>query len=112
MKEKIKKIVFRLWYRFPQTLPIAGMTCFEEFCDRLLYAYDLPSGPSYYHAIATMIMNQSPVTDKMPPRYFAKAVRKAMANEIAYAKLQQLRAAEKKEHEESKGADLQVVSNP
>lgn len=94
MKENIKKLWKQLLFRFPHALPV-GETAFVEFCSMIFETYDLPDLPSYHHAVATMIMNQSPTTDKIAPVYFAKSIRKAMANEVAYARLQALRAEQK-----------------
>jgi hypothetical protein len=99
MKEKIKKFILRLWYYVPQTLPTTGKPEFERLMKQLSYVYGLPDEASYHHAIATIIMNQSPTTDKIPPRFFAKSIRKAMANEIAFARLQELREEEKRQRE-------------
>lgn len=52
--------------------------------------------PSYRHAIATMIMHLGPTTSRKSNYYFASSIRKAMANQIAYQVIQDLKADEEK----------------
>lgn len=94
MTEKMKKLWTKFTFMFPRALPIGEMA-FIEYCDTLFYVYDLPNLPSYHHAVATMIMNQSPVTDRIAPQMFARSIRKAMANEVAWARLQSLKEEQK-----------------
>lgn len=105
MQEKIKKLALKLWFYVPQYLPTTGLPEFERFFGQLCTAYGLPNHPSYQHAVATMIMNLSPTTDKIAPRFFAKSIRKAMANEIAYSRIQEFRAEEKARAEAEKRAN-------
>lgn len=105
MAEKLKKLWTKFVFMFPHALPV-GEFAFIDYCDKLFITYDLPNLPSYHHAVATMIMNQSPTTDRLPPHLFAKSIRKAMANEVAYARLQSLRQAQK---EAEKAAEAQIA---
>ncbi len=68
----------------PQPLP-KGHSEFDAFCDRLFDVYGLPSLPSYREAVATMILHLPPTTHRKSPRFFAKSIKKAMANQVAYS---------------------------
>lgn len=96
MKEKVRKLWKKFMFRFPVQLPV-GNESLISFCDQLFDTYDLPNHPSYHHAVATMILQQSPVTDRMPPSFFARSIRKAMANEVAFARIQELKKMDKDE---------------
>lgn len=69
----------------------------DAFIASVLDTYDLPSLPGYQQAIATMIMHLGPLETHKSKIYFARSIRKAAANQIAYEKIQQL----KKEEQES-----------
>lgn len=88
-----------LWTRttglFPTRLP-TGLDEFEKFTTNILTAYKIPDMPGYRQAIATMIMHLSPTTDKKSKLYFAKAVRKAQSNQIAYQVIQKIREEQEK----------------
>lgn len=90
----VQKWFYRLLFIFPRPLPCLGMTDFDRFCDDIFNVYDLPSLPSYRQAIASMVMHLSPTTAYKSPMYFAFAVKKAMANQLAYEKIQQLKKEE------------------
>lgn len=94
MKIKLKKMIKRFIGFFPQSLPHIGMKDFDAYCDMIFFTYDLPDLPSYRQAIASMIMHLSPTTSSASPFYFAKCVKKAMANQIAYEKIQLLKKEE------------------
>ncbi len=77
----------------PSRLPL-GMTEFDDFCTSIFKTYSLPDLPSYRHAIASMVMHLGPTTANKPKWFFAKSVRKAMANQIAYENIQKLKKQE------------------
>lgn len=91
--------------KFPSALP-KGTKEFEAFSSSIFETYHLPNLPSYEHAIATMIMHLGPQIDRLPKSYFARSIRKAMANEVAYSKLQEIREIEKKKEEDKKAEPL------
>lgn len=57
--------------------------------------YGLPLNPSYRQAVASSIMHLGHVTDSKPKAFFAKSIKKAMANHAAFDKIQQLKEEEK-----------------
>lgn len=81
-------------HRFASPLPTTVWE-FDRFCDSIFDAHGFPDNPSYRHAMASAIMHLGPVTDWKPKMFFAKSVKKAMANHAAYDKIRQLEAEEK-----------------
>lgn len=79
---------------FPSALPSKDSD-FDQFCSSIFKTYSLPDMPSYRHAIATMIMHLSPTVAFKSKIYFALSIRKAIANEIAYGKIREIRESEK-----------------
>lgn len=74
-------------------LPL-GMTEFEQWSDRIISGTMLPAEPeSMKFALATMIMHLKPQEDFVEDAYFIKSLRKAAANQVAHAKMQELKAA-------------------
>lgn len=92
--DKLLKILLKVMGLFPTLLPHKGLLDFDTFCNDIFYTYDLPDNPSYRNAIATMIMHLGPTVAYKSKFYFAIAVKKAMANQIAYEKIQQLKKDE------------------
>jgi len=93
---KLKKLIKKQRAMFPTRLPV-GATELKSFCDSIFEIYDLPSHPSYRHAIASMIMHLGPTKDSAPMAFFAKSVRKSMANQVAYDLIDKIR--EEKQNE-------------
>jgi len=94
MGTKIGKLVKKLRSFLPSHLPI-GMAQFEEFAESIFETWDIPNNESYRHSIATMIMHLDPTRNTKPKYYFVKAIRKAQANEIAFAVIEGFREAKK-----------------
>lgn len=89
----------------------------DSFCDDVLTVNGLPDNPSYRQAMASAIMHLGPVTDKAPKSFFAKSVKKAMANHAAFEKIQQLKEEEKafvkRANERAANADgLETIPGP
>jgi hypothetical protein len=82
-----------LW---PHRLP-CGMTEFNAYCVSLFRIYGFPNNESFRQAIATMIMHLGPTVDRKAPYFFAKALRKTMANQVAYTAIEEIRSAKKNE---------------
>lgn len=73
-----------------------GMTEFEEWSDRIISGTLLPAEPeSQKFALASMLMHLSPTTDHETDGYFIKSLRKAAINQIAHAKMAEIRDAAK-----------------
>lgn len=93
---KVKKLLKQLLGYIPCHLPIKGMKEFNEFSESILDTYGLPKEPSYYHTIATMVMHHDNTSIYVSKAAIARAIKKAMANQIAYAKIETIREEEKK----------------
>jgi hypothetical protein len=108
--QQLKKFSNKLLGFLPQPLPHKGLSDFDQYCDLIFETYDLPDLPSYRNAIASMIMHLGPSTAMKAPYFFAICVRKAMANQIAYEKIQLLKKEEAEyiEKTEFKGKTLNV----
>lgn len=83
---------------FPKALP-TGMTELNAYTDWILETYDLPKFPSYRQSVAAMIMHLGTHVTAKPPRFFARGIKKAMANQVAYEVIQEIRQEEKKKNE-------------
>ena len=76
-------------------LPV-GMQEFEEWSDRIISGTLLPAEPSSQKfALATMLMHLGPTVDHECDGYFIKSLRKAAINQIAHAKMEEIRKATK-----------------
>jgi hypothetical protein len=72
-----------------------GMTEFDEWSDRIISGTLLPATPnSQKFALATMLMHLGPTVDHECDAYFIKSLRKSAINQIAHAKMQELKAQE------------------
>ena len=101
IKQKVALKLKQLSGYLPTDLPV-GMTDLENFSTDIFKTYDIPDKRSYRHAVATMIMHLGPQTNKVPKMYFVKSIRKAMANQIAFEKIQAIKEEEKAELEAAK----------
>ena len=110
MREKALKALKKFKGLFPHPLPCKGISDLDKYSDEIFATYDLPDLPSYRNAIASMIMHLGPTCAWKAPYFFAISVRKAMANQIAYEKIQLLKKEEAEyiEKTEFKGKTLNV----
>ena len=98
-------------------LPL-GMTEFEEWSDRIIQGSCLPASPeSLKFALGSMLMHLGPTVDHEADGYFIKCLRKSAVNEIAHAKMEEIRTKVKarlaKEQEAKDEANkLTLVQNP
>lgn len=90
---EIKKTIAQIRGLLSTALP-KGATEFDSFCDSILSTYDIPNFPSYRRTIASLIMHLGPTTTHVPKVFFARSIRKAMANQVAFDKIQQLKKEE------------------
>lgn len=79
-------------------LPI-GVTEFNAFCVWIFRVYGIPDLPGYRQSVATMIMHLKPTVTRVAPSYFARSIRKAQANEIAYQTIREIQDQARKEKE-------------
>lgn len=105
---QLTKVINLIKAQFPSKLPI-GAKEFDDFATSILQTYNLPDLPSYRHAIATMIMHLPTTTAYKSKAFFATSVLKAMANQVAYAKIQEIKDAEQSQDEVSKETKSEVA---
>ncbi len=105
MKAFLHKAKIRLKSLFPMPLPV-GMKELDKFSDDLIFAFGMPDYPSYRQMIATMIMHADQGTNKHRAYNMIKAMRKSMANQVAYEKIQIIQRAEKEKEEALKPKEV------
>ena len=107
---KIKRNYALLRAFFPSQLP-QGMTEFNEFADSIIDLYNFPKdNDGYINMIATMIQHFDRTVHATSKYNFSRLMRKAVANEVAYYVIQDLKLKKKKESE-SKVVDGEVVAH-
>jgi hypothetical protein len=94
-----------------------GMQEFEDWSDRIISGALMTADPlSLKFALAEMIMHMDPKEDHCNDGYFIKKLRKSAANQIAHAKMTEIRdrakarLAEQEAKEKEVKPTLQVVS--
>lgn len=95
-------------------LPV-GMTEFDIWSDRVISGTGLPATPeSQKFALAQMLINLKPTEDHECDAYFIKALRKSAINQIAVAKMEQIRdeAKARLKAEEAEAAQLNAAATP
>lgn len=102
---KINQFLIKVRNAFPAPLP-RGMEEFETWSNALIVTYDLPDNDSIKFALATMILHLGPTECDKPKRYFARAVLKGMAAQVASAVMYNLKEKQKAEE----AAKLAVVT--
>lgn len=106
---KIKRNYALLRAFFPTRLP-QGMTEFNEFAASIIDLYDFPKdNDGYIHMIATMIQHFDRTVSAVSKYNFSRLMRKAVANEVTYYVIQDLKLKKKKENE-AKVVDEEVVA--
>lgn len=77
-----------------QELPL-GMQAFEDWSDRIISGSLLPADNiSQKFALASMLMHLGPTVDHEADLYFIKSLRKAAINQVAHAKLTEIKEAD------------------
>lgn len=88
-----EKILDQMSERRP--LPL-GMTEFDEWSDRIISGTLLPADPeSMKFALATMLLHLGPQEDHREDAFFIHSLRKSAVNQIAHAKMEEIRAKAK-----------------
>lgn len=79
----------------PRPLPM-GVTEFHAWSDRIIAgSMMMADGPSLKFALAEMIMHLKPTESHCADAYFIHCLRKAAANQVAYAMMQEIRDSRK-----------------
>lgn len=102
--KQIKKTINKVTGYLPTSLPL-GMTEFKSWSDSIIETYDLPDNDSSRWALAVMISHLDPTTAVKPKIYFSLSVKKSMANQIAFAVMEGLKAKQKAEQEAAQKAE-------
>lgn len=84
---------------------------FEKFCDDIFEEHAFPKAMSYKQMIASMILHLDTTTTKAPKLYFAKAIKKAQANEVAFNVIQDCKDQEIKAQAEQAERLKTVATN-
>ncbi len=95
----------------PRPLPM-GRKEFDAWSDRIISGALIPgaTAASQKWALAEMIMHLKPTDSHCPDAHFIHCLRKSAANQVAYAVMEELRAAEKARlAAEEEAAKLKVV---
>lgn len=95
---KFKRLLLKVQGLIPSLLPITD-GALEKFSSSLLDTYNLPNEPAWHQHIANMIMHLGHASDRKSKHYFARCVRKQMANERAYYVVHLAKEAAKKQRE-------------
>ncbi len=95
---RLKRLKMKIKCFWPEKLPTTKEEM-DRLIDEVLFTADIPSEPLYEHAIASAIMHLGPVTHRKARRYFCKSIRKQIANEKAFEKIQEIKAIEKQKQE-------------
>lgn len=95
MKTKVLKTI-KQWFNkvvgvFPTALP-RGMTEWEQWVSSVISTYDLPDNDSFRFSLAVMVLHLDSTSDVKPKYYFAKAIRKAMSNQVVSQVIQDAKA--------------------
>lgn len=91
--------------REPRPLPV-GAGEFDTWADRIVSGACLPADPdSQKFAIASMVLHLGPTESHKEDAYFIHSLRKSAANQVAHAKMEEIRTAAKARLEEAKKAE-------
>lgn len=93
MVQSFKKWLAYACAHYPTPLPV-GVAEFKAWSDSIFQIFGLPDMPSYRQALASMVMHLGPTVSRQPKAFFAKSVKKAMANQVAYEMIQSLKKQE------------------
>lgn len=91
IRQKLSLFLNKVLFLFPSSLPV-GMTEFKSWMDSIIQTYAIPDNDSSRFALATMILHLSSTISSKPKVHFARSMRKAMANQVAAAVMQDLKA--------------------
>lgn len=81
---------------WPKKLP-NGKTEFEAFASHIIKTFGFPDNDSFRNMIAGMIQHAPQTASRLSPLYFAKRIHKAVANEVAFYVMQDLKEKKKTE---------------
>lgn len=85
-----KRIKIKVKHLWPEKLPVTREEI-DVLIKDVIFSENVPDDPTYHHAIAAALMHLGPVTHRKARRFFSKSVRKSIANQVAFEKIQALR---------------------
>lgn len=102
----VLKNILRLIVSFlPTSLP-TGATAYESWLNEIvLLTGQLADEQSLKWVISNEIMRLAPGRDRVPKRYFVKALRKYAANQVAAYKVQEIKQAQEERAKQQKLAE-------
>lgn len=83
----------------PTPLPQNGLEL-ESWLQSILEIAGLPNNDSFQQAVCTHLMHLGTTTAYKPKLFFILAIRKAVANQVAYERIDQIRQQSKKDSSE------------
>lgn len=96
-KKKLDQKSLLKWANAPQALPTT-VEQLDLWVNQVLKGFKLPEQPSYRQRIAELIMHNQPVdSHTMKPITLVNGVKRAMANQIAYNLIDDIRVKAKEE---------------
>lgn len=105
-----KRFKLKVKHLWPEKLPITREEI-DVLIKDVICAEDIPNDPTYHHAIASSIMHLGPVTTRKARRFFSKSVRRSIANQVAFEKIEALRK-EAKALEEKLKQEATLITGP
>lgn len=108
LKAKLLRLAKHLASYLPSQLPV-GLTEFEAWAqDIMSMASPLPNNASIRWVLATMIQRLDSARDRVPKRYFVRALLRAAAGEVAHNVMVDL----KEKQQAAAKAALEAASGP
>lgn len=96
--DRMRRFKLKIKCFWPAKLPISKEEM-DQLIEEVLFTENISSEPLYQHAIASAIMHLGPVTHRKARRFFCKSIRKQIANEKAFEKIQEIQKQEKLKQE-------------
>ncbi len=102
---RLKMLRLKLEQFWPGKVPITP-EALDEFTTKVLLAAGVPDLPEYRRVIATSMMHLSPVEHRKSIRFFQRTLRRALANQNAFDKIQELVKEAKAKEEANKTTEV------
>ena len=109
--KKAKTVFQKVKDFFPTRLPI-GMTEFKTWSDTLVSTYNFPDNDSIRFSLASMILHLGSTSAYKANRFFVLSMKKAMANQIAAAVMQELKTRQEEQRKQEAAAATAASETP
>lgn len=100
----------KLTHYLPSHLPYKSVWECEAWIEDILNTHGLPKFPSYKQALASHIMHLPASQTYSSKMFFVKSVKKAMANQVAFEVIQQIKDEQDKAKALAKDASDNVTN--